>query len=294
MKIHQGEIFQHGHQSHLRRVACHAGTRDAVLHDVDAGCHHIEKARIITIFGNEVTHHLVPDAALFVAALFSLGLTASVTGQVGADQLGVEVNGDDHIGPHGAGCRHRHRVDQPPVQHPATLHLHRRKQARQCTGGASSIQHGAFGNPDFTATFHICGHGNQFLFQGFNIRIFMMFAEEIEQLLPLHHAPGQADIQQAEHILDRQRLHPVGKLVEGVCHVGPAHQGTDGGTRNHLRLHTDFFQPLNDANVRPAAGRATAKGQTDHGFVRGLITDIGHDGFFSLRTTQGAGSPFMR
>ena len=69
-------------------------TGDAVLHDVDAGRHHIKETRVFIVFGDEVTHHLVPDAALFVTAVFPFGLGAGIPGQVGANQLGIEVHGD--------------------------------------------------------------------------------------------------------------------------------------------------------------------------------------------------------
>ena len=49
VKIHQREVFQHWHQRHFRRIASHTRAGNAVLHDIDAGRHHIEKARILTV-----------------------------------------------------------------------------------------------------------------------------------------------------------------------------------------------------------------------------------------------------
>ena len=74
-----------------------------------------------------------------------------------ADDVGVEIDGDDQLGAQRAAGGDRQRIDQRAVGEPAPFELDRRKQARQREGGAQRIGEIALLQPDLMAGDEIGG-----------------------------------------------------------------------------------------------------------------------------------------
>ena len=206
--------------------------------------------------------HLLPQAAVLVAVAT---LRRCLAGQVGAHQLGIQVHRDHHVGAERPRRRHRHRVDQAAVQHPAPLVLQGREQPGQRAGGAGGVQHRPLADPHFAAAFHVRGDGDEPLFQVFDIGVAVQLLEKAEQLFPLHHPAGESEIHQSEDVLGGQGAHPVTELLQRAADVGPAHQGADGGARHHVDFDAALFQRLNNADVRPSPGGPAAQRQPHPG-----------------------------
>ena len=90
-------------------------------------------------------------------------VVGAVAGDDGAaaEQVGVEIDGDDQPRAERARRRHRHRIDQRAVHQPAAADAHRRENSGQRVGGAHRVDQPAARQPDFVAGADFGGDGGK-------------------------------------------------------------------------------------------------------------------------------------
>ena len=66
-----------------------------------------------------------------------------------AEQVGIEIDGDDKPRAESARGRDRHRIDQRSIDQPASTDQHWRKNSRQGVGGTQRFAQSSACQPDF-------------------------------------------------------------------------------------------------------------------------------------------------
>jgi hypothetical protein len=85
-----------------------------------------------------------------------------------------------------------------------------------------------------------------------------------------HAATAEGRVDETPDVTLRERAYPFLQRLERAGRIGGADQRADGRAGHHVRLEAALDQPVDDADVRPAACRAAAEGNAEarrgHGF----------------------------
>ncbi len=256
MKIHDGEVAKAGAELDLGGIAGHPGPGDTLLHDVDGAGHHPPHAR-----GTGLA--LAPAEPLAEEAARG-GLVRFV--RPGLVQVGVEVDGDHHLGPHGAGQRDGHGVDHGAIHQPAVVDPGRGQNAGHAAGGAHALAQGALLQPDLAAGIELGGDAGEGERQALHGGIPQMGCGDAEHLVTAEQAAGEGGIEQPHHLQAVEAAYPALQLVQFTGGIGGADEAADGAARHQIRLDAEALQRPYDADVRPSSGGAAAQGQAQAGF----------------------------
>ena len=256
MKLEQAHLGQAGCEQYVGGIAGHAAAGDAVLSDVDRTGDGIEQAWRGFLGGGPVGKQPGRIAAQSVdetlqrpvAVLFPIaGL-----GEVLAEDVAVEIDGDHHLGAQGVTQGDRHWIDEPTVHEPVALVTERREKPGQSDGRHHRIEHLAFGEPDLAPVDQIGGHaavgGVELFDEGrFGRHI---AGQVLAQAGGVHQAvEAPVDVEEGRHVALAQGAHPGFEIVEVSGDLSGADDGTDGATGDHRRSHAHLFQGAKNADV---------------------------------------------
>ena len=195
----------------------------------------------------------------------------------GTDDVRVEVDGDDDVGPHGAGQGHRHRIDERTIDEQAAVLPGGGEKARERDGGSHGGRDAAFAQPDFVAALEISGDAAEAVQQRGEITVDEVALKETDELVALDEAAAQAHVHQADDVLPAEGFDPAAELFQIAGRSDGTDEGPDGATADDLRLDALPRQRPQHPHMRPAPGGAAAKGDADAGgaFHGGLVVGVG-------------------
>ncbi len=177
---------------------------------------------------------------------------------------------DDDAGAERAGDRNRHRIDQRAVDQPAAVDGDRREDAGQRIGGADRLGEVALVQPEFVAGGEFGGDADKGALKVLDAQVCQLFAHQGSELRVADQARGtEAQVEQGQHAAARQRAGEIFQRIQPVRHEAAADQRPYGCAGHDVGLDAGAGQGAQDADMRPAAGDAGAKGDTDFRFGGG-------------------------
>jgi len=147
-----------------------------------------------------------------------------------ADDVAVQVDGNDDVGAQGAADGNRDRVDQAAVNEPAVIVFDGGKQAGDGNGGPHRIEDRSAGKPDFPSGLQVGGYGGKPLVQVLDAQVVAGDIPVEKQAQPLRidkPVQGGIDFKKPDGLEPVQGADPRLQLRQVAGGMGRADQGPD-------------------------------------------------------------------
>ncbi len=189
-------------------------------------------------------------------------------GAATAEDIAIQIDGDDGSRAEGAGGRDRHGIDEGAVGQPTAADIDGTEDAGQRIRCAHGVDEPATRQPNFVAGAQFCRHRNELAFQILDLHVFEVAIELVAQTGACEQAAaGQIEVEEAEYFAARQRAGEVFEFVEFTRCVASADDGADRGADDDIWLDAGLDQGFHDPDVGPSPGNATAKCDCDLAFA---------------------------